>query len=275
MGGGWGSVSFEYVVGLFLAALVVAACGGGSTDGADSTVTTVDTTTTAAAAVTTTVAPTTTTTDPGITYASLDDGQKELVDRICATAADPTQNLVGEVTYMEVITGFIGIPDLEAAWSEIDIADRSALLEAAAPICADLNWSPPPATTTTTILEAMASVTVLIGDIQIQGETPGCPMTEILANEHWFGPNREDWTDINGEAWEVNMSVDATEGDLKWSFSFTQSPHRLISYHLNESRFEADVTEDTGVFNTYFGDSLASISGGYPDMPGTIAITCR
>jgi hypothetical protein len=278
--GGGGRSRPRLLAVLAAGVLVLTACGGESADpiatSADVTTTSsaVAATTTTISATATTAVATTTTTEPGVTYSSLNDRQKEEVDRICASVANPSQSLIGEPTYMSVVIGEVGVPDLEAAWSEIDIADRTALLDAAAPICTDLDWSPPAATATTTVVEAMASVVVKIGEIQIQGETQGCPMTEILANEYWVGPNRDHWTDITGEEWEVNLSVDATEGDLKWSFSLTQSPHRLTSYHVHESRFTADVTEDLAVFETFFDDQLASVSGGYPDTPGTVVISC-
>ena len=283
--GGGGRSGLRLLAVLAVSVLALTACGGGSADpvatSADATTTSsaVAATSTTTSATATTAVATTTTTEPGVTYASLNDRGKEEVDRICASVAEPSQNLIGETTYMSVVIGEVGVPDLEAAWSQIDIADRAALLEAAAPICADLAWSPPVTTaTTTTVVEAMATVTIKIGDfVDLSGETEGCPMDEILADEYWVGPHRDHWTDSAGEEWEVNLSVDATDGDLKWGFSLTsltQSSHRLTSDHANESRFTADVTEDFAVFETFFDDQLASISGGYPDTAGTVVIMC-
>ena len=267
-------------------AIAIAACGGSDSvattapppAGDSATTTTAQATTTTAATTTTTEAPTTTTTaEPAITFASLNEGQQEVVDRICKAAADPSQRgiLVGEVTILTVLVGETGVPALEVAWTEIgqDPAAWDARLEAAAPICADLAWTPQEATTTTTVVEASATVTIEIGDFVLAGETEGCPPAEILVGTYWVGPNRDSWTDGAGEDWTVSLSVDASDGDLKWSFS-TDGAQRWVSYHVNQSAFESEVTAEMGIFDTIFSDQVAAVSGGKPDTPGTVTIVC-
>ena len=263
-------------------AVLVSACGGADSAATTTTALAVDPTTpdttTAAVVTTTTEAATTTTTEPAITFASLDQDQQEVMNRICLAATDRSQrDMVGDVTILIVISGEIGLPALEEAWAEFG-QDASAevwdaRLDATVPICQDIAWSPLVPTTTTTAVASSAAVTVQIGDFMIEGETEGCPSAEILAGEYWVGPNRDTWTDSDGEPWTVSMSVDASDGDLKWSFSLDGS-QRWVSYHVNQSTFTSDVTADKAVFETIFNDQIASISGGKPDTAGTVTITC-
>lgn len=68
------------------------------------------------------------------------------------------------------------------------------------------------------------------------------------------------------------MSAQLIGEAFEWSFSFTDGTHRLS--HERQPAFEADLTSSTAAFDKIFSDSLASISGGWPDTAGTITITC-
>lgn len=274
-------------------ALVIAACGG-ATEGGETTEatpagteTTVPTPTTTEAPPTT-VAPTTTTTAaPAGVYASLSDEQRTVVDQVCQAAIN--EGTIWETTFYEVVTGYSGVPELEDALAEVTRVEdgmtmiptseeRATAAELAAPICNQIGWEASAvAAPTTAAPVAVATVSVEIGELQLTGEVEGCPPAEVAAGEYWVGPNDDvEWQDTNGTPWSIDLSVDATSGDLLWSFSFTGgSPtHRLISYHENQSTFESDVSAESATFETIFNDSLASVSGGWPDTPGTITITC-
>ena len=269
---------------LAVAALALASCGGGSSSetSAAPAVTEPATQTTSPAgptappstlAATTTVAPTTT--EAAVTFASLTEYQREIVGGICAAAAEPAGATIGDVWRLEVAAGYSGVPELEAAWVALGADGSDAdLLAAASPICADLGWasSAVPAPTTTRAA-SQAFITIEVGELYLENSVGGCPMDEISAGEYWIASTSEPWLTADGEELEVRLSVDATAADLGWSFSITNSPSRLISSSQRQT-LEADLAPRLAVFSTVFDDQLASISGGWPDTPGTVTITC-
>lgn len=140
-----------------------AACGGGSEDTATTTGAAgagqVATTGTPAAAVTTTSEPlpetTTTTGEPveaaevSVSFDELSAGEQEYLSGVCGFATGRlslTDLRVGDmfVLVQDVVSGWTGVPELEAAWLELANAgaDADAFMEAAVPICLGTGWTP-------------------------------------------------------------------------------------------------------------------------------------
>lgn len=227
--------------------------------------------TTTSATVSTTTSSSTPTTAVGLVFADLDVEQQRLVDSVCRG------EFFDEITYLEVVTGASGVPELEEAFVELgaDASDED-LHAAARPICDAIAWEPVGNTPTTDqAVVGMASVEAALGDVTVTGEVDGCPMTTILAGERW-STGRQTMADTDGGEWMVELMVDASVDPFGWSFSFTQSPHRVSSFHEFQSPpMESEIGSEVAVFETVFNDSLSTISGGWPDTTGVLTITCR
>lgn len=133
--------------------LVIAACGGDADTAATDTTKTstetqstdspVTTTTVIEAAATTTPAVVTTTTEGGVQLVDLSERQQEFLDFLCF-AAVVEGDYVGDYQGMalQIQSGEIGVPALEAIVNEFGIDDETAFLEEVAPVCEEIGWTP-------------------------------------------------------------------------------------------------------------------------------------
>lgn len=263
---------------LIAVALVVAACGGGADAETSEVPDAAATTTTTVETPTTTVAPTTTTTTvPEPSLADLSEGELASLMGLCAGGHFDPQ--VAEFE-LQAMVGHSGLPsDVGAAlqnahdeWAAgADIHDALAAL---APVCAEAGVESPEQATETTVAAVPATVTITIGDLSLEGMIDACPVEAIDAGEPWIVQPREPWVAADGTEWRVeSLSVDR-QTEWTWNFSVSDGTHRLYANDEWELPFEPEVGEGTATFHTVFQDSLASVSGGWPDTEGTVAIIC-
>jgi len=274
-----------WILGLAIA-LVGAACASSSSGSPEPTSTTAPTVTTAApstteepvAATSSTAATPATTTSLAFDAATLTPDEADVLRQICLVA----NGEIPEEQPMDLLnTLFRG--NVPAPPGMLAIVDEAAatmatpggnIWDALAPLKSECDNLDLPAAATPAM--APADVQIQVGDlVNLTGKVEGCPPDDILAGEYWIGANGETWLDQDGNEWTVDLSVNTTDGDLEWSFSITQGSHRLTSYFVYETVFQAYLDDPgTALFETRFGDSLSGISGGWPDTDGFVKIVC-